>query len=321
MIDYFYDQYHTSHPLSDSAAPPRCEFEDYFAVAEPQSFLCPKLHIYPQVTELMTKSKERAAISASESKPLHKMIRICRKVFPVADEPDFSAPRWLNPDFARIASHKVIPKIRYSSVTFADMEKVEKDSRTLVASQSQSYWFLFALVSQLKHDGFKPSDPSLFDKSISALSASFATQTSICEGLSDFVGAKRRESFLAHVSGPVSEPQKHELLTAAGLDPFLFDQPLLEKVSSQLKEDSLISVSASLSKMSKSGHPKSAQSASRQYSSPLEYWRPGPSGYCKHSGSQLAVGRPSGFVVAGAGLLRRILSRVFASRSLVPVHL
>ena len=234
------------------------------------------------MTELMTENKVHAAKCTRESKLLHKMIPTHRKVFPVADEPDFSAPRWLNPDFARIANHKVIPKTRYSSATLA---KVEKATRTLVVGQSQSYWLLSALLSQLKHDGFKPSDPSLFDKNISAWSASFATQANICAGLTNYLEAKRRESFLAHVSGPVSEPQKHELLMAAGSEPFLFDQPLLEKVSSPLKEDSLLSSSASLSKMSKSGHPKSEQSSSQWYSLPLEYWRPGPSGYRKRSGS------------------------------------
>ena len=66
-------------------------------------------------------------------------------------------------------------------------------------------------------------------------------------------------SFLAHNYCPVSEPQKRELLMASSMDALLFNQPLLEKVSSQLREDSLISSSALLSKMSKSsGHPKSS---------------------------------------------------------------
>ena len=58
-------------------------------VAEPQSSLLSKLRIYPRVTELMTENKERSAKCARESKPLHKMIPIRRKVFSVADEPDF----------------------------------------------------------------------------------------------------------------------------------------------------------------------------------------------------------------------------------------
>ena len=76
-----------------------------------------------------------------------------------------------------------------SAATFADLEKVEKCSQTLIAGQSQSYWLLSVLLSQLKQDGFQPSDPALFDKNISALSSSFVTQTSICAGLTEFVEA------------------------------------------------------------------------------------------------------------------------------------
>ena len=113
VMNYVYEQYEHSRPLSDPVVPPHCEFEEYFAVAEPQSSLRPKLRIYPRVTELVNKNTERAARCARESKPLHKMIPIRRKIFPVADDTDFSAPRWLNPDFARIVNHKVISETKY----------------------------------------------------------------------------------------------------------------------------------------------------------------------------------------------------------------
>ena len=87
------------------------------------------MRIYPRVNELMSKSRECATKCARESKPLHKVIPIRRKVFPFADDPDFSSPRWLNPDFARISNNKTIAKTRYSAATFADLEKVEKVSR------------------------------------------------------------------------------------------------------------------------------------------------------------------------------------------------
>ena len=106
MVQYVYDQYEESRPLSDPAAPPRCDFESYFAISDPQSSLRPCMRMYPRVNELMSKSRERAAKFARESKPLHKVIPIRRKVFPIADDPDFSAPRWLNPDFARISNNK-----------------------------------------------------------------------------------------------------------------------------------------------------------------------------------------------------------------------
>ena len=136
----------------------------------------------------------------------------------MADQPDYASPRFLNPDFARISDTKSISKSKLNAATFADLEKVERDARTLGVGQSQSYWLLSALLSQLKQDGFRPSDPALFDRNISALSASFATETSICARLSDFVTDKRRESFLAHASFPVSGPQKRELLISPGFD-------------------------------------------------------------------------------------------------------
>ena len=289
LIQYVYDQYDESRPLSDPSAPPCCEFESYFSVAEPQSLARPRMLLYPRVVELVTQSRDRATKFARESKPLHKVIPLRWRLFPVADNLDFAAPRWLNPDFVRLTGNKNIAKTRVGAVTFSDLEKVEKCPRTLVGGQSQSFWLLSALLSQLKQNGFKPSDLSLLDKTILALFASLATQTVLSSGFTDFVVAKRRESFLGHVSFPMSEPQKCELFVSPGSDAWLFDPPLLEKVSGQLKEDSLIS-SLSLSKLSKSADCfKSVggcvQGSSQRYSSPLDFSRPGPSGYGKRSAS------------------------------------
>ena len=83
------------------------------------------------------------------------------------------------------------------TLSFSDMERVEKCSRTFVGGHSQSFWLMSALLSQLKQDGFQPSDPALFDKTISSLSATLATQTSLAAGLTDFLVSKHRESYLA----------------------------------------------------------------------------------------------------------------------------
>ena len=281
LVQYVYDKYDELRPLSDPSTPPRCEFGSYFAVAEPQCLTRPQMRVYPRLSELLSQSSESSAKFACESKPLHKVFR-CVVSFPVADDPDFASPWWLNTDFAWNTGNKCIAKTCVSAVTFADLEKVEKCSKTLVAGQSQSYWLLPTLLSLLEQDRFQPSDSSLFDKNISALSASFAIQTSLYTGLTDFIVAKRRESFLAHVIFPVSEPQKREPLVSPGSDAFLFDQPLLEKVSVQMKEDVMISSSLSLLKLSKSaGHSKPVQAANQHYLSPSEFSRPSSSGYRK----------------------------------------
>ena len=152
---------------------------------------------------------------------------------------------------------------------------------------SQSYWFLSSLLSQLKQDGYKPSEPSLFDKMILSLSASMALQTSLVSGVTDFVVSKKKESFLSHVSIPLSAPQKRELLVSPGSGDFL-DQSLLKKTSGQVKEDSIITSSVSLSKLAKCGlcgkRPSSSSSSSSR-SSPFQYHRLESSGYGKWSGS------------------------------------
>ena len=113
-----------------------------------------------------------------------------------------------------------------------------------------------------------------------------AMQTSLVSWVTDFVVSKRKESFLSHMSIHLSVPQKRELLVSPGFGDFLFDQSLLEKTSGQIKKDSVITSSVSLSELAKSGLrgkcPSSSSSSSSRYS-PLEYHRSESSGYGKRS--------------------------------------
>ena len=101
--------------------------------------------------------------------------------------------------------------------------------------------------------------------------------------MSEFITLKRRESYLAHTSCPVGESVKRELLVAPGTDNLLFNQPLLEKVMSTIKEDSLISSTASLASISKAA--SRGRSGSGGCASPLDFSRPSTSSYRKRSAS------------------------------------
>ena len=70
----------------------------FFSVAEPHSAARPLLCIYPRVNELVADTSERVSKLACESEPLSRVIPLRRKVFSVADQPDYSLPRFLNPD-------------------------------------------------------------------------------------------------------------------------------------------------------------------------------------------------------------------------------
>ena len=167
-------------------------------------------------------------------------------------------------------------------MTLSDLEKLDRASRSLIAGQSQSFWLLSSLLAQLRDEDFKPADPNLFDQTITTLSASLVSQTNLSSGMSEFVTSKRRESYLAHTSCPVGELVKRELLVAPGTDNLLFNQPLLEKVVSTIKEDSLISSTASLASISKAAsRGRSGAAGSEGYASPLDFSRPSTSGYHK----------------------------------------
>ena len=97
LINYVYNQYSEYRPLSDPPAPPRCALEDFFVVADPQALACPRLSVYPRVEEL-----------ARESKPLHRVLPLRRRVFHVADDLDYAT---FNPDFLGSQEKKRSPSL------------------------------------------------------------------------------------------------------------------------------------------------------------------------------------------------------------------
>ena len=114
LFNFVYNKFVESHPLSDTSAPPRCAFEDYFAVSEPTSSARQCLRVYPRVNEIPDASTEKASWLAHESKSLHKVVPLRRKIFHVADDQDFCAARFVNPDFWKISDCKNILKSRLS---------------------------------------------------------------------------------------------------------------------------------------------------------------------------------------------------------------
>ena len=284
LVSFIHNRFPHSQPSTAAHVPPRCEFEDFFSINDPAPSTKQNLKVYPRVAELVSASADRASRLARESRVLHRVVPFKHKMLYVGDEPDYCSACFLNPDFSRISKTKNILKTRSSSITLADLEKLDRGSRTILAGDSHCFWMLSSLLAQLKDDGYKPSDPALFDKNISALSAALASQTTIAAGVSDFVTAKRNESYLVHASCPIAELVERDLLVSPGMSSFLFDQPLLEKVVTAKKENSLISSTASLASLSKAAsRRRSRSSGSDRYSSPLDFSRAGSSGYCKCS--------------------------------------
>ena len=220
LVQYIYDRFPHSRPSSAPRLPLQCEFEEFFATSDVTPATKQNLLLYPRVSELVDASADRASRLARESCPLHRVVPLKCRMFHIGDQPDYCAARYLNPDFSRISKNKSILKSRASSVSLANLEKLDRGSHTILAGDSQCFWLLSSLLAQLRDEGYKPADPALFDKSISSLSAALASQTTMAAGISDFITTKRRESYLAHASCLMAESVKRDLLVAPGSDTF-----------------------------------------------------------------------------------------------------
>ena len=152
----------------------------------------PCFRLYPRVDELIDKTRERAAILAKASKPLAAILPKKRRLHMVAGAPIFSTPLPLNPDFSRLAENKSVARKRMGSVTFSELKRLEGCSKALLESNSYAMWLMAGLMSQLKRDGFTPSDLKLFDSALSSISHALASQTETAAAMSDFIVSKRR---------------------------------------------------------------------------------------------------------------------------------
>ena len=103
LVDFIYNRFAHSQPSASAQLPPRCEFEDFFAVSDPPSASRQNLTVYPRVAEIIDSSAERAFRLARESRPLHRVVPLRRKMFLWGDKPDICNTRYVNPDFARVS--------------------------------------------------------------------------------------------------------------------------------------------------------------------------------------------------------------------------
>ena len=56
LVSFIYDRFSHSRPSANAHVPPRCEFEDFFAVSDPPSASRQNLTVYPRVAEIVNSS-------------------------------------------------------------------------------------------------------------------------------------------------------------------------------------------------------------------------------------------------------------------------
>ena len=105
------------------------------------------MRLYPRVSEIQSSVHDYAANLSRESRPLFRVLPSRRRAVSIGDDPDFCRQRFLNSDFARICRSRSVSKSRMASVSLADLERLDRVARMILAGDSQCFWFLSALLA------------------------------------------------------------------------------------------------------------------------------------------------------------------------------
>ena len=199
--------------MSDSAPPPRCGFEAWFDPSPALSSSRPSYRVYPRVDAVESEVSDRAAALHCRSKPLSAILPCKIRRYAVADQPLFATPQPVSLSFSRLAGAAAVRSTHWGSVTFAEMERLERLFWCQLEATSSSLWMMSGILALLRRDGFNPSTPGLFHTAIASVSASLAFQVRTAASGSAFLRFKRREPLLARSKVPIPEPRSRTLIS------------------------------------------------------------------------------------------------------------
>ena len=320
LTDLIYRVCPASRPLFDPKAP-RCEFEGWFGQPE-ASTSSQRFRLYPRVAEVQEEVAARSESLARRSKPLSRILPARARSYSLADDTIFAASQPVNSAFAQLTGSKTLATRRWGSVSFNDMERLERLFLNQLEVTSSSLWLMSGILAMLKQDRFQPSDPALFNSALSSVSAALSRQARSSAAGTGFILAKRRENLLAHATLPVPESQKHSLMTSPGTSSGLFDSGLLAEVVAQVHSSSQISSNLALSRSLRRGRPSQTPSSSpltgpRLPSSSLgrPYGKRSASSSCSGSRKRFRGGKGGGAPSSGPSGFRRWESSPFRTLS------
>ena len=140
------------------------------------------------------------------------------------------------------------------------MDRLERLFRSQLEMTSSSLWLMSGIMAMLKRDGFQPTDPTLFNATLSSASATLSQQARSSSAGAAFMRSKRRESLLQHTSIPVPEAQRKALTVSPGSGDSLFHEEILGEIVAT-ERSSLISSNLAVSRSLGRGRSRSSSSS------------------------------------------------------------
>ena len=126
-----------SRPLLNESRPPQCDFEGWFGQPE-ASPARPHFRLYPRVAEVESEVTAKAGSLARRSKPLSSILTSRYHRHAVADLPNYASSLAVNPSFSQLAGARAVGSKRWGSISFSEMEKLERVFRSQLEMTSKS---------------------------------------------------------------------------------------------------------------------------------------------------------------------------------------
>ena len=154
LADLIYEVCPDSRPLLDTTRPPCCGFEAWFgkpeATASKQRFW-----LYPRVAEVQSEVAARSESLARRTKPLSHVIPSRARQYALADDPVFASSLPVNPSFAQLAGARAVGSRHWGSITFSEMERLERLFQNQLEVTSSSLWLMSGILA-IKGTIFNP---------------------------------------------------------------------------------------------------------------------------------------------------------------------
>ena len=125
LADLIYEVCPDSRPLLDTTRPPLCGFEAWFGKPEATDSK-QRFRLYPRIAEVQSEVAARSESLARRTKPLSHVIPSRARQYALADDPVFASSLPVNPSFAQLAGARAVGSRRWGSITFSEMERLER---------------------------------------------------------------------------------------------------------------------------------------------------------------------------------------------------
>ena len=137
LAELLYEVCPHSRPLLNESRPPQCDFEVWFGQPE-ASPARPHFRLYPRVAEVESEVTAKAGSLARRSKPLSSILTSRYHRHAVADLPNYASSLAVNPSFSQLAGARAVGSKRWGSISFSEMEKLERVFRSQLEMTSKS---------------------------------------------------------------------------------------------------------------------------------------------------------------------------------------